>query len=328
MPRKYDWTTNREPKLVARERWNTPWTGEAAAVKEVACIQRGIAEEFERRTVKPGSAGLSDDLRKARGAVADLGGHDAGTGTDFLNSVHVEVGERRSTHFRVRGIDAVRGEDRGGSPLAIYGELLGEIRGAVRVGHRASGKQDELAEIPLVERQARDFPAGEPLATAGLRLGDILRCGFFGRRAALQGGICSACAVAWSPSLHRRESSLTRRRALPRSSNRASCSTTPRGGSSRRHWDARPEVTEKDQVPMVSREFQPRCKVVALPNNQRGLARYLMPAKLDGNHILPRWQRGKLELPAGIRHGHDLATPIDFTQADQSACHRVSRRVA
>ena len=50
--------------------------------------------------------------------------------------------------------------------LAIHRELLSEICRAVGVGHGAGGQQQQLAEVALVQRQARDFFARKMFAAA------------------------------------------------------------------------------------------------------------------------------------------------------------------
>ncbi len=112
-----------------------------------------------------------DDVGVAGGAVADLGLHDAGAGFDFLDGVDVEVGEGGAAHFGVGGVDAVHGEDGGGAALAVDGELLREVGGAVGVGHGAGGEQEQFAEVARVQGQAGDLGSGEAFAAAGLRSG-------------------------------------------------------------------------------------------------------------------------------------------------------------
>src|SRR4029077_966180 len=96
-------------------------------VEIVAGVERGVAEELEHAAVQVVGAGAGDDVGVARSAVADFGLHDAGTGLDFLDSVDVEVGKGGAAHLRVGGVDAVHGKDGGGTPLAVHGELLGEV---------------------------------------------------------------------------------------------------------------------------------------------------------------------------------------------------------
>ena len=82
--------------------------------------------------------------------MADFGRHDPGTGLHFLNGIDVEIGEGGAAEFRVGGVGAVDGEDGGDAALAVDGELLGEIGGAVGVGHGAGGEQKQFAEVALI----------------------------------------------------------------------------------------------------------------------------------------------------------------------------------
>ena len=150
---------------------NAARLGDGAAVEEVARVEGGVADELEDAAVQVVGAGLGDDVGEARRAVADFGGHHAGTGFDLLNRIDVEVGERGAAHFGVGGVDAVHGEHGGGAALSVDGELLGEIGGSVGVGLRAGGEQEQLAEIALVERQGSHLAAGEFRASGRFRGG-------------------------------------------------------------------------------------------------------------------------------------------------------------
>ncbi len=65
----------------------------------------------------------------------------------------------------------------GRTALAVHGKLLGEIGGAIGVGHGAGGKQKELTEVAFVERQighrlaGQDLPAGRLFCRLASRAG-------------------------------------------------------------------------------------------------------------------------------------------------------------
>ena len=69
----------------------------------------------------------------------------------------------------IGGVETVQGEHGGGAALSVDRELLGEVGGAVGVGHGAGGQQQQLAEVARVQGKTRNFSAGKPLAAAGLR---------------------------------------------------------------------------------------------------------------------------------------------------------------
>ena len=84
--------------------------------------------------------------------MADFRRYHARKRLDSLHRVDVEVGKGGAAQLRVGGIDAVHGKHGGGAPLAIHGELLGEICRAVGVGHGAGRQQQQLTEVALVQR--------------------------------------------------------------------------------------------------------------------------------------------------------------------------------
>jgi hypothetical protein len=150
---------------------------EGLAVEEVARIERGIAEELEDRSVQGVSSGAGNDVGESRGAASDFGGHPAGAGADFFDRIDVEVREGGATHFGVARIGAIHGKNGSGAALAVDGELLCEIRGAVGVGHGAGGEEQELTEIALVKGQVGDGFAGQFFAA-----GAFGRAGFVQER--------------------------------------------------------------------------------------------------------------------------------------------------
>ena len=66
------------------------------------------------------------------------------------NGVDVEVGEGGASHFGVAGVGVVHREGGLDAALAVDGKLLGEVGGAVGVGHGAGGEKQQLAEVALV----------------------------------------------------------------------------------------------------------------------------------------------------------------------------------
>src|SRR5437016_2299231 len=89
--------TDREAKFIASEVWNAAGAHGAALVKEVAGVERRVAQELEDRAVHIVSTRPGNDLGKTRGTMADFRWHDAGIGADLLNGVNVEIGESRPT---------------------------------------------------------------------------------------------------------------------------------------------------------------------------------------------------------------------------------------
>ena len=164
-----------ESELVAAEGRNAAGIGGSGVVKVVARVEGGVAHKLKERSVKAAGAGAGDDVGETGGAAADLGGHPAGAGLDLLDRVHVEVGEGGAAHLGVADVGAVHGEGGLNAALAVDGELLREVGGAVGVGHGAGGQQEQLAEVALVERQLADGLAGELLAAGGAGLRG--RCG-------------------------------------------------------------------------------------------------------------------------------------------------------
>ena len=159
-------------ELVADKWRNAVGAGERAVIEKIAGVQVGVAQEFEDRSVRRVGAGTGDDVGKPRGAAADLGGQPAGTRTNLLHGIDIEIGEGRAAHFGIARIGAVHGKDCGGAALSVDGELLREIGGAVGVGHGAGRQQEQLAEVAFIERQLGNRFAGKLLATgAGLRGG-------------------------------------------------------------------------------------------------------------------------------------------------------------
>ena len=69
--------------------------------------------------------------------MADLGWHHARARLHLVDGIHIEIGKRSATHFRIGGVGAVERKDRRGPPLSIDRELLSEIRRPVCVCHGA-----------------------------------------------------------------------------------------------------------------------------------------------------------------------------------------------
>ena len=173
--RQNDGATVGKAELVTAKRRNAPWGFRRCVIEEVARVEGGVADKFEDGTMKTALARASDDVGESRGAAPDLGGHPAGAGLDLFHRVDIEVGEGCAAHLRVAGIRAIRGEDRFHAALAVDSELLREVGGAVGVGHRARGQQQQLAEIALVQRQRTDRMAGKLFSAGGRGLGDSCR---------------------------------------------------------------------------------------------------------------------------------------------------------
>src|SRR5882672_11541063 len=93
-------------------------------------------------------------------------------------------------------VSSIDGKDGGGATLAVDGELLREIGGAVGVRHGAGGEEKEPAEVAFVEGQAGHFSGGETLAATGLGRNRVCsddNAEFLPRRRELKsGGQCGA----------------------------------------------------------------------------------------------------------------------------------------
>jgi hypothetical protein len=142
-----------KPELVAAEGRQPAGRGRRGVVEEVARIECRVAHKLENRAVKTASPGTCADIRKPRCTKADLRRHPARAGLNFLYRIHIEVGERRAAHFRIGGIRAIHRKRRFCFALAVDGKLLRKVGCAVGIGHRAGGKQQQLAEVALVQRQ-------------------------------------------------------------------------------------------------------------------------------------------------------------------------------
>lgn len=153
--------------------------GEAPAIQAylieiVSRVERSVTEKLEHAAVQRVRAGARDQVGISRRAVPDLGQHNSRTRLNFLDSVYVEVGKRSPTHLGIGGVHAIHGKNGGRTTLPIDRKLLREIRGPVRVRHRAGGQQQELAEIARVERQTGNLGSGKTLTAARLRKGSAL----------------------------------------------------------------------------------------------------------------------------------------------------------
>ena len=159
-----------EAELIAAKGGNAAWIGQRRMIEVVARVEGGVAHKLEERSVKAALAGTSDDVGESRCAAADLGRHPTRAGFNSLHRVHVEVTEGGAAHLRIADVGAVHGKGRLNAALAVDGELLSKVGGAVDVSHGAGGQQQKRAEIALVQRQfahrlARQlFAAGRRLA--------------------------------------------------------------------------------------------------------------------------------------------------------------------
>ena len=84
----------------------------------------------------------------------------------FQHRIDVEIGERAAALFRVADVRAVQRKHGFGSPLTVDGELLREVGRAAGVCGGARGKQQQLAEVPLVQGDLTDRFAGQLLPAA------------------------------------------------------------------------------------------------------------------------------------------------------------------
>ena len=161
-----------EAELVAAEGRNAAGVGDGGVVEVIAGVEGGVAQELEERAVEAAAAGAGDDVGEAGGAAADLGGHPAGAGLESpATASTLKLEKVAAAHLGIADVGAVHGEGGFDAALAVDGELLREVGGAVGVGHGAGGEQQQLAEVALVERQLADGLAGELLAAGGLLSG-------------------------------------------------------------------------------------------------------------------------------------------------------------
>ena len=173
--RKDDRTADGKAKFIASKGRNAARGLRRGVVKKITSVERGVADEFKDAAVNLSGAGFGDDVAETGSAMADFRGHDAGAGLNFLNGINVEIGKGGATQFRVGGVGAIHGEDGGDAALTIDGKLLGEIGGAIGVGHGACSEEKEFAEVAGVEGQAGNFAAGKIFAAAGLSGGFLRR---------------------------------------------------------------------------------------------------------------------------------------------------------
>src|SRR5205085_2800204 len=84
------------------------------------------------------------------------------------------IGKGGASHLRIRGVRTVEREHCRGSPLSVDRELLSEICGSVRVRHGAGGEQQQLAKIPRIQRQTRNFATRKMLPSTCVRSSRML----------------------------------------------------------------------------------------------------------------------------------------------------------
>ena len=156
-----------ESELVAAEGRNAAGIDGRGVVEVVAGVEGGVADKLEDRSVESAGAGAGDDIGEPSSAAADFGGHPAGAGCDGFDGIHVEVGEGGAAHLRIGDVGAVHCKGSLDATLAVDGELLGEVGGAVGVGHGAGGQEQKGGEVALVERELTDGLAGELLTAGG-----------------------------------------------------------------------------------------------------------------------------------------------------------------
>src|SRR6266403_741396 len=166
--RKHDRAAVGDAEFIAGKRRETTSAQIALVVEIISRIEGRIADKFEKAAVDLIAAGFGNHVRESGGAVTRVRRHDAGAGLHFLDSVDVEIGKGSAAELGVGGVCSIDGKDGGGTTLAINGELLREIGGAVGVRHGAGGEEKESAEVAFVEGQAGYFSGGQTLAATGL----------------------------------------------------------------------------------------------------------------------------------------------------------------
>ena len=82
--------------------------------------------------------------------MADFRRHYSGAGSHFLNRIDIEVRKGGAALFRIAGVRAVDGKNGGNTALPVDRKLLGEVCGAIGVGHGSCGEQQQFAEIAFV----------------------------------------------------------------------------------------------------------------------------------------------------------------------------------
>ena len=168
---KHDRAAVGEAEFVADKGRDAAFVGDALVIKKIGGIKGGVAGKFKETAMDLVSAGLGDHVGETGRAVSDLRRYHSRTRLHFLDGVHVEVGEGGASDFRIGGVESIQGEYGGGAALAIDGKLLGEVGGAVGVGHGACGEQEQLAEVARIQRQAGNLSAGKALTATGLGRG-------------------------------------------------------------------------------------------------------------------------------------------------------------
>src|SRR5436309_308980 len=98
-----------------------------------------MPHKFAPRTDRSDHWAAGNHVGITGGPMTDLGGHYSRTRLYLFNRVHIEIGKGGASHLRIRGVRTVEREHCRGSPLSVDRELLGEIRGSVRVRHCAGG---------------------------------------------------------------------------------------------------------------------------------------------------------------------------------------------
>ena len=85
------------------------------------------------------------NIGETGGAAADLGGHPAGAGVECSSTAStLKLEKVAAAHLGIADVGAVHGKGGLNAALAVDGELLREVGGAVGVGHGARGQQQQL----------------------------------------------------------------------------------------------------------------------------------------------------------------------------------------
>ena len=104
------------------------WFGETRFIrKERVGVQLIVAEEFEQRTVKLVCAGLCRDVEHAAGCPSVFGREGASGGFEFLNRLHADgVDQRTSADAVARGVAGSATDLRTGRLVARRATVLAE----------------------------------------------------------------------------------------------------------------------------------------------------------------------------------------------------------
>ncbi len=132
---------DRHAEFVAHKRRNPPRVQVACVIKEIPRIESRIAHKFKRASMQLAGPGFRHHIRESRGALPKLRRHHSGVRLYLVNRIHAEIRKRRPAELRVGRRPAIHRKHRRYAALSIHCKLLGKIRRAVGVRHRARGQQ-------------------------------------------------------------------------------------------------------------------------------------------------------------------------------------------